>query len=342
MMRLQNKQAGSAEVDQQPSASKKKTKSGSRFFRSSVGEAETSPWTKGQALTTRSVTVSCWVALFLIWPVVFTFLVGGFSRTAVSAPPPTSQIASTVDQNAGAIAQGFVGSWLSATRTNDAGLSSYADLAAISLPELPFDYRNLTVASVGPKTGSGLIEVQVAAEVKESHLDKDKKEVSTWPQRYFQVAVAVEGSTVSPVGMPRAIASPVVASSKPYGFSQNVPASDPLAQSISSFLQAYAAGVGDITRYTAPTADIAAITPVPYSAVKAQEFKAETEPEPTSADGSTIRTLTRVLLMTASGQQVAADYTLVLQARAGRWEVSEINPDITTKPISNEATPTGK
>ena len=339
---MQNKRSGSAEVDQQPSASKKKSKSGSRFFSSSVGEVETSPWTKGQALTTRAVTVSCWVALFLIWPVVFTFLFGGFSRTAVSAPPPITQVAPTVDQNAGAIAQGFVGSWLSATRTNDAGLSSYADLSAISLPELPFDYRNLTVASVGPKADSGLIEVQVAAEVKESHLDKDKKEAITWPQRYFQVAVAVEGSTLSPVGMPRAIASPVTAASKPYGFSQNVPASDPLAQSIASFLQAYAAGVGDITRYTAPAADIAAIAPAPYAVVKAQEFKAETEPDAAPADGSTIRTLTRVLLVTASGQQVAADYTLVLQARAGRWEVSEINPNITTKPTTNPAPPTGK
>ncbi|WP_345475981.1 conjugal transfer protein, partial [Microbacterium pseudoresistens] len=212
--------------------------------------------------------------------------------------------------------------------------------------EVPFEYRNLAVAAVGPKSDSGLIQVQVAAEVKESHLDKDKKPVSSWPQRYFQVAIVVDGTQISPVGMPRAIASPMTASTKAYGFNQNVPASDPLAQSISSFLQAYAAGVGDITRYTAPTANIVAIAPAPYAAVKAQDFKATTEPVATPADGATILTLTRVLLVTASGQQVAADYTLVLKARAGRWEVSEINPDITTKPTTKPTTnavpPTGK
>lgn len=341
-MRLQNRAPAKGDGAPLPVSTKKAPKASDKHALAFAGNGETNPWTKGQTLTTKAVTVSCWVALFLIWPVIFTFLMGGFSRPAVSAPQVTSQEATTADQNAGSVAQGFVGSWLSATRTNDAGLSAYADLSTISLPELPFDYRNLVVASVGSKADSGLIQVQVAAEVKESHLDKDKKEVSTWPQRYFQVGVAVEGSTVSPVGMPRAIASPVTASSKPSGFSKNVPATDPLAKSISSFLQAYAAGDGDITRYTAPSADIETITPVPYAAIKALEFKADTEPEPIPADGSTIRTLTRVYLVTASGQQVAADYTLVLQARAGRWEVSEINPDITTKPTTNEATPTGK
>lgn len=287
---------------------------------------QTNPWTKGQALSTRAIALGCWAAL-LLWPLVLVSLTGGFAPAVQAKPVKAAQAASAVDQSAGSTALAFIAAWLTATRNDPAGLDAYMDLSGISLPEKGFEYRNLSVASVGQKGADGLVQIQVAAEIKANAKDKDGQFVPTWPQRYFQVRVRVAPDGIKPVGLPLVVTSPLLKPEVADGYGQNVPAADPLAQSITSFLQSYVAGTGDITRYLAPGADIRAISPAPYTAVKPLQFKAAAEPERTPADGATARTLTRVQLLGAEGQQLTAEYSLVLKARAGRWEVTEMNPD---------------
>lgn len=301
----------------------------------------TNPWTKGQALSTKAIVIGSWSAL-LVWPLVLVGLTGGFTPTKPTKPTTTAQAVSASEQSAGATAQAFVASWLSATRANTGALADYVDLSGILLPEQGYEYRNLVVASVGARGSDGMVTVQVAAEIKEVSKAKDGKDVVLWPQRYFEVTLLVSQEGVKPRGLPRAVASPLLAPELDNGgYSQSLPAADPVAQSITSFLQAYLTDTGEIARYIAPGTDIAAVKPAPYTAVKPLQFKALKAPESSPAEGATIRTLTRTQLLGPQGQIVTADYYLALTARAGRWEVTSIeNSDSSAATKSAKPTPT--
>lgn len=333
-----------SESSAEPAESRKK-----RFSLSltSGTRPSTNPWSKGQALSTKAIVIGSWSAL-LVWPLVLVGLTGGFVPAKPAKPTVTTQAVSAAEQSAGATAQAFVASWLSATRSNTGALADYVDLSGILLPEQGYEYRNLVVASVGPQGSGGSVTVQVAAEIKESSKTKEGKDLVVWPQRYFEVTLLVSQEGVKPRGLPRAVASPLLAPEPDNGgYGQNIAAADPVAQSITSFLQAYVAGTGEIARYVAPGTNITAVTPAPYTAVKPLQFKAPEVPESSPADGTTIRTLTRTQLLGQQGQVVTADYYLALTARAGRWEVTSIeNPDpastATTKPTKPTSTPTRK
>lgn len=319
-MRIQNK--GKAPVSRSPAEAKPK-RWGLKL--TSGKRPETNPWTKGQALSTKAIALGCWAAL-VIWPLILVAVTGGFTPTAQAKPVKATQTASTVDQSAGSMAQAYIAAWLTATRNNSAGLDSYTDIGGISLPEKGFEYRNLAVASIGQKSSDGVVQVQIAAEVREDSKAKDGQVVSTWPQRYFQVRLRVTPEGIKPVGLPLVVTSPLLRPEVSSGYSQNVAAADPLAQSITSFLQTYLAGTGDITRYLAPGTAITAVSPAPFTGVKPLQFRASTPPVQAPQDGASIRTLTTVQLLGMEGQQLTAEYSLVLEARAGRWEVTELTP----------------
>jgi hypothetical protein len=315
----------------------------------SKNRPSTDLWTQGTSLRTKAVVGSCWAALIL-WPVLAVSVFGGAQRTAVSAPSATTATRSVAEQSAGSVAEGYVGTWLSATRSDAVSLASYIDLSGMSLAEQPFEYRNLTVAAVGDTTSAGMVQVTVAAEVKETQpaMEEKQEPVITWPQRYFAVTIAVTNGGVSPVGLPRAVASPQRTGEDVPGFGTTLTAADPLAQAIASFLQSYATGTGDITRYAAPQTVIVPITPAPYLTVKPTDFRVAGAVPEEPADGTAVVTLTDVVLISGAGQQATAQYALELTVRAGRWEVSSLDPDLpgapgrsgsTTRPSTGNSSP---
>lgn len=305
----------------------------------SKNRPSTDPWTQGTSLRTKAVVGSSWAALIL-WPVLAVSVFGGAQQSAVSAPPAITATRSFAEQSAGSVAEGYVGTWLAATRSDAGALAGYIDLSGMSLAEQPFEYRNLTIAAIGDTTSAGMVQVTVAAEVKETlpATEENQEPVITWPQRYFAVTIDVTNGGASPVGLPRAVASPQRTGEDVPGFGTALTAADPLAQAIASFLQSYAAGTGDITRYVAPQTDIAPITPAPYLTVKPTDFRAAGDVPEEPVDGTAVVTLTDVELISATGQQATAQYALELTVRAGRWEVSSLNPDLPEAPGRSEAT----
>ena len=305
----------------------------------SKNRPSTDPWTQGTSLRTKAVVGSSWAALIL-WPVLAVSVFGGAPQTAVSSSPATTATRSFVEQSAGSVAEGYVGTWLSATRSDAVALAAYIDLSGMSLAEQPFEYRNLTVAAVGDTTSAGIVQITVAAEVKDTQpaMEENQEPVTTWPQRYFAVTIDVTNGGASPVGLPRPVASPQRTGEDVPGFGTTLTAADPLAQAIASFLQSYAAGTGDITRYVAPQTDIAPITPAPYLTVKPSDFRVAGAVPEEPADGTAVVTLTDVELISATGQQATAQYALELTVRAGRWEVSSLDPDLPGRPGTSGAT----
>ncbi|MGL1204114.1 hypothetical protein ACSTK0_24585, partial [Vibrio parahaemolyticus] len=74
----------------------------------------------------------------------------------------------TQQQAAGGYAEGFVSSWLSATKDAPGDLATYVDLAALrQLSVTAWEYRDLSVVSVTPVDGSDFVNVVVAANIKE-------------------------------------------------------------------------------------------------------------------------------------------------------------------------------
>lgn len=102
---------------------------------------------------------------------------------------------------------------------------------------------------------------------------------------------------------------------------------DPAQDTVTRFLSAYLAGVGELTRYTTPTSHLSAVTPSPYSSI---EVTAIALPRGVTADhGATDPTEGAGLSVQASVSATNRDgaiemltYPLELTARGGRWEVT--------------------
>jgi hypothetical protein len=104
----------------------------------------------------------------------------------------------------------------------------------------------------------------------------------------------------------------------------------PIGQSVLGFLTSYLVGQGQLDRYVSPGTSFAPVTPSPYAAVKLSELRTHERFEPGQAARPLDRTETRVLARAwgydATGQITVLDYALTLTARAGRWEISRIDP----------------
>lgn len=291
---------------------------------------EVSSWSKGQQYSRRLIVAACWVGLFLLWPIIFTVISGAFKHEVTAPVIESSSGIPVADQQVGAVAEAYVSSWLSATSTDEAGLSAYIDTNGLQLPATGFVFRDVSLASIGEKDSEGNALVQIVAQVKEIHLDADKKPVVTWPLRFFEISFSITSDGIAPRSFPRPVAAPSISPARLDVYGVQLPSNDPAWQSISSFLQAYATGSGDIARYVSPGTNITAILPAPYNSVQVQKVSAQTEAPTNAADGTTIVTRSEVQLITSSGPKVTATYDLVLKSRAGRWEVLSLSTPTTT------------
>lgn len=305
-------------------------------------EAKGSSWTHGRQMSGRLLSGVLFVAI-ACGPI--ALFAAAARPTAIAAAPVQTQAAGLTAQQqaAGGYALGYLGSWLGATKEAPGDLGDYVDLATLrQLSAQPWEYRNLAVVAITPVEQSPFINVIVAANVKElTASDSSDSSSTTWPRRYFQVAVSSGEDTLRVVGLPAQIAAPVEGKTASLVYTQTVSSSDPAAETVSAFLGAYLASSGDLSRFTSPGTDFMAVTPAPYAMVSVDELRGDVVPSKTPVDGDTVKVLATVSLLSPLEQQLTSTYTLTLTARASRWEVSAIDlaPQATSEKKSTTPAP---
>ena len=276
----------------------------------------------GAALTTKAI----WAALVACLVAGPVGLALGAAAIA-TAPTPTPAAAPVAERSnartaAGAMGEHVVATWLGASR--DAPGQLAALVPAASTTTLPvqataaFDYAVASVVDDG-----GVFSVTVAATV--------AGPTGQAVRAYYAVAMTITDGppmTFSVLALPAAVAAPQNAAAPALAYSVSVEPSSALAVTVEQFLAAYAAGDGDVTRYTAPGSAITAITPAPYTGLSVQQVRATaaaSQAGATPADGQVAHVLASATATRSPEQSLPLSYALSLEARAGRWEVASID-----------------
>ncbi len=299
------------------------------------GRAQASQWTGGSVLTSRLVSVLV-IGAVVCGPVALGVLLArGTPKPTVAAEQPKVQL-TVVQQSAGAFAVGFVAAWLGATREDHAALDAFTgQQSASSLATTPYEYRNLTVSSLEVDEATGVVSVIVAGEVLDPQLDDAA--AASWRLRYFQVAIATEGDTLTTLTLPAPVAGPASTTTSPtLEYRLPLAPSTKAGQTVTSFLAAYLTGQGTPEPYVSPSTTIDPIQPAPFLQLAPVTYQASGEATDAPADATELRVLATVSLQNAAGQPLTATYALSLRARDGRWEISGIDaaPQLSEQPSS--------
>lgn len=227
---------------------------------------------------------------------------------------PTTQTTTTqtsTDQRGriGLFARDAVVAWLTATQGHEDQLKGWFPMATGPLPTSTPKVSDPQVASVD-RVGAGRYSARVAVTV-------------GVVRQYLQVPVLItDTGAMAALAMPQPVAGMRGAESPENPLAQKVPLSQDLALTMQGFVSAYAAGSGDVTRYTSPGSAVAAITPVPYTAVKLTSVSADV-PIPTDRAPREGGTAQVGLTAEATGKQgtQSVSWLVTARVRAGRWEV---------------------
>ncbi|MDN5778451.1 MAG: conjugal transfer protein [Humibacillus sp.] len=209
-----------------------------------------------------------------------------------------------------------VAAWGSSTRDSATTLESFGlDLPAA--PKTGLALSGLRVATVSTVGGDpSLYQVLVAATVGKRG-------------QYFSVPVQVTSGAATVLGLPAPAPQPPITSDARLAYrNTDVSASSPVVGAVTGFLTAYLAGL-DITRYTAPGAQLTPVTGsvLPLEQVLRVDATADSDllDEPNPAEGSRTAVLVTFTTRSAAGP-VSSQLCLNLAARADRWEVVSIDP----------------
>lgn len=318
-------------------------------------------WTGGAQLATRGVSVLLWAAL-ASGPLALFAARGGGPAPVRAAAPVQTLVPGDVAA-AGEFAESFVVAWLSTGRSGEEQLRAYyRGPAALTRPQVPWTVANAATADVVSQR-HGLWTVIVGVDVVEpapaatpsGQPASTARPTAPPPQppavvrRYFQLVVRH-----AQVGDVRALAAqtlpapvPAPAGVEPLAdeYGDELTKDSPVSAAAGDFLAAMLTGVGDVTRYSSPQAQLTAITPPPYTKVRLLAVAAVQGPSATArpGDGTAVRVLATVELAgMGSGQRLTAQYAITLTARGGRWEVSALDAAPAVEPPTpTPATSTG-
>ena len=148
-------------------------------------------------------------------------------------------------------------------------------------------------------------------------------------RRYFHVPVVFTEAGARAASVPSPVAAPEVGTKLQSDYTRTADQSHPMVVSAQQFLNAMLAGSGEIGRYTSPGVVVAPINPPIASSVEVETVSTVDELPPASApvkDGQTSQVLITVRLRTEHPSAMSAQYALTMKARAGRWEVAEVDP----------------
>lgn len=304
--------------------------------------AQGSSWSHGRSLGQKAVTGLLYLGLACGVVALGMQLLLPPSKPAVAVA--ATQTGLTVQQQeSGAYAMSFVGAWLGATRQQPGALLDYvADSATSLLSEQAWAYRDLGVVSIDPIESTGTVSVVIAANVEEYDMTSDKG-TKIWPRRYFSVPVRVSGAGLTVLALPTPVAAPSRDSSTvQLSYTKTVSPNTSARTTVESFLGAYLAGSGDITRVISPGSTITAIAPAPYQQLKVTDVRSDLTPSDSPANGDVVHVFATADVSSATGQRLTTTYALTLTARDGRWETTSVDPapqERSTRATSKPATP---
>lgn len=153
-----------------------------------------------------------------------------------------------------------------------------------------------------------------------------RSEDSPAVRRFYQVAAVVDpGGTIRAAGGVAQVGAPVYEAPADLGYPERVP-DGPARDTVTGFLEALLTGSGEVDRYTAPGTSIRPVVPAPYVEVEVLDVAAATLVTDQVVEGSEVRVLASVIGRVSQAEQVPLSYALTLGVRAGRWEISRLDP----------------
>jgi hypothetical protein len=164
---------------------------------------------------------------------------------------------------------------------------------------------------------------------------------------YFEVPVAAAGGGrgASVIALPASVPAPQQVSGVSLRYQTGLPTNSALGTTVGEFLEALLTGAGDVSRYVTPGTDITAVTPAPFTAIEMRRVWATDRLDPSAVptDGKTAQVLVDAAVTPVAGVELATQYRLELTARAGRWEISQMqgNPAVNVDPDATAPTPEG-
>ena len=287
-------------------------------------------WTGPAAWVTKTITgglLACLVAgpmglLLAGW------LLFAAATTPVAAPVVAGE-SRLVDERTAveAFASDFVVTWLTTTTGQEERLAPFlASYSGLTMPEEPWLVRDAAPAGiVASESAPGSWSVTVAATVAES----DKVPAN---RRHFQVPVVYADGALVAQSLPAPVSAPGQATSPKLDYRYRAALSDPVATAAGEFLTALLVG-GDVTRFISPTADIRAVSPAPYATVEVDDVQVDEDltdlSDDTPTDGQQLHLLVTAVVTPgakAKTNALTVQYALTVTARAGRWEISSLDP----------------
>lgn len=223
-------------------------------------------------------------------------------------------------------AEMYVRSWLSANRDDSAGLEVFYPAGMKSTravgTQIPVDTSTLSVVSPRPGAWSVIVAASILLQ------QPDDKHRARLACADVSLVGGAEGYVAT--SLPAPVACPRTLAAVDLGYPETAELNGPIGQSVRGFLLAYLVGRGELNRYVAPGTSIGAIVPPLYAEVQLLELRTHEPFEPGQAarplDGTEVHATARAWGYDGLGQVTTVDYALTLVARAGRWEVSRIDP----------------
>jgi hypothetical protein len=287
------------------------------------------------ALTIRVLHVALWL-LVLSGPVAALILATQVSSlrerldvvdsgTGVELQPDTP--------GAEGFAELFIATYLSAGEDSTDGLDLFVDGVSLDGVEDASWSVARTTSLGAEEVGPGYFAVTVAAEVLAADLDSGGQTV--WlpvGTRFYSVGVAETSTGFAISGLPTLVSAPVGATAPELliGRLDGLDNAPGLEGMLPRFLAAFLTGVGELTRYTSPSAHIVPVQPPPFASVEILQTGSVD-----MSDGVT-QVAAIVRATDSAGRAQVLEYWLVVSQRDGRWEVSELLPAPPLAPSVND------
>lgn len=294
-----------------------------------------SRWTGGSLLATRLATVVLWAAL-LAGPAALVLALlqagpgGQLTRVAAPVADPVGEQAAV-----GEFAQRFVVTWLQSTRGQETQLAPYVRTISLTLPEVAWVADQPATADLRRADGAGTWSVLVGVTVTTPRTAGPPVAGALPVRRYFRVPVRYRSGAVVALALPAAVAAPAAGEAPQLTYRYHPSLDGPVASSVQEFLSALLTGAGDVTRLVTPGSDIAAVLPAPYTRVEVTDVLVDRDlaSGPRSRpQGERLRALVDAVAAAGPRQQISVQYALTLTSRAGRWEVTALDPTPAAQP----------
>lgn len=291
-------------------------------------------WTSGQHLGATAVRSGLWVAV-LCGPAALVANLVGPSAAEQTAVAQTAPSAAMAEQAAvGEFAARYVDAWIETTDANASDLDNYTPVpdTVVWPDEKSASADNAAVSSLSEQP-NGLWSVTVGVDV-------EPAEDGPVERRYFQTTVAYDDGKMASPALPSPVSTPANGKAPGLAYQQDVASDSSAGKTVADFLDAYATGAGELSRYITPGVSIRPISPAPYKKVELLEV-ASTQDLLDAADKPDEGQQAHIVV-TATGEldggaAIPLQYAMTLSARDGRWEVTGIDP---TPRVSETTSPT--